>query len=439
MLTINYLFHPTERQRLEKGCGPSTLPKPMNFKVNSRSVKQKPLTAYQRKIQEAEAVRQIKTRRETEINLLSIRMIESLLQIGDRARDVERKCCSVFNWEIVDWQRLLKDGQVMIYEPSNNDQRVSSGKSKRKIAQQKVNLGSCVWSEELETIGLSLLILKSMGELVQLKYDRKISNRNSTYLKGLKSDASFREVEDCSSLRCIFVHRNFINEFLYSKIPSIIELVRNAPRIQIFAFGSQRHQNEQENKITAVELILRAGAIILPTFDALFNNQVKEKDSDSQPYYKRLQHMARVNPFVTILLIPTIRQRCFSTKNKTGDICVESLIDFLGEMKMEESSVYGEERTLKETIQRASNSMDWINHPKLSLPADVPVDELSEVSVLGKILVSLRKEMYKDFRRFIITVSSEEKLLKGRLNFNQEQIEIIEIGKLCKILEAESF
>ncbi|PLW38842.1 hypothetical protein PCANC_11174 [Puccinia coronata f. sp. avenae] len=329
-----------------------------------------------------------------EIQKLNNTLYNALLgQLGPMKRmDLGQLCREKLGWRSDEWG-AFKDSKVIICEPPTDTARPppSSGSRKPSLTKKKklVSLHDSLesessWPPALEIIALKLCILTAGGEIL---------TRPQEFPEAW--DTLNREQRD--ELKAVFVHRERLSHFLVRGKPSLRDAAEMKHRVQFFAFGSAEESDSSlpsaARASPRVEMILPAGAIIVPTFDSLFKNT---KGGEGRALFKKLKELSRSHPFVEVCLHPSLAKQ-LHTADDGRKTDLEFLVDFLGETFDEASPE--EFDSLAQWIAQDRNIISWLWAP----------DNHSshEFLAITKTFRELRDLLLTDFRRFIVIVPDD--------------------------------
>ncbi|MBW0504709.1 hypothetical protein O181_044424 [Austropuccinia psidii MF-1] len=415
---------------------PSKPPKKkFNLRITPQASKSKQLTtptlsAFELKKQEIETSLALKRKQETIIDILKTKVMSELVDLGNFSRDVTHICSETFEWDFQEWEECLKGAKVVIYESLTN----SGPASKQRRNKSRFLSGTKTWPLSLQVTGLSLCIMKSGGIIVELQDYCPLDRLNQ-----IGKGSSWDVMKDFSQLSCIFIHRSSISTFLSESRPSVVDLTRHMPRIQIYLFGNSEPLRALD-KIThhspRVELGLRAGAIIIPTFASLFQTP-STIDKDQRQYFLRLQAACRIHPFLRVCLHPSLHSRLISILTADASeshSSIDYLIDFLTKVK-----IYDPKQTqfnrITDWIKPSRTQISWLPNDIVETSESIE-DEITETLVIVDFLKDIRQELFLDFRRFIVVLPDDHPQL-GRSSI--DQVECMGISQLCQILATDPF
>lgn len=389
-----------------------------NPSVSKKRKCQHASSAYALKKLELEMAWDAERRRQSMIRTLCDKIMSSLLSKGDISRDVVQICSKKFNWDFREWKDILKGGKVALHDFFENDHFRRRSHSSVKC---RGSIGSNPWDPALEVDGITLCILRSEGIRVTLPA-RCYEKKTGDHLPIMSPD--WDTIDSYSELRFLFVHRKCMKDFFSEKQTSLVDLTRLKPRLQIFVFGSGKELAPIEADIAdpKIELVLCAGAVIIPTFDSLFR-KVPGQDQPGKMYFDRLKHLCLVNPFVKVCLHPSMQhqlQKRLSLDVSDSMVDTDFLIDFLGHSF--DSPKGGKINSLGDWIQLDRNIICWLwSEIRESQNHQEPCEESSEFRAIMETMKTIRSELYGCFRRFMIVLPEEHP------QSNKKSIEGIEL------------
>ncbi|KAA1080151.1 hypothetical protein PGTUg99_017076 [Puccinia graminis f. sp. tritici] len=390
------------------------------------------ISAAQRKKLEEQADNAAKQRRKTVAKVLSDRIMSDLMSIGIISRDVAQVCSSKLGWNEDEWKTCMNNSKVIVYEPLEVEQEVGvTRKRAYSSARRPLSVKSKVWSVSLEVDALSLCITNAGGNRVRYQDG---DNENRQFRSHSEKTLAWSNVDDLSEVKSVFVHRSVLKEFLWDGSPSLVDLVRKEPRAQIFTFGCNKAAPASLNSPESnprIEMILCAGAVIVPTFDSLFKNP-SDDDQKRRQYFQKIKAACHTHPFLKICLHPSMKTQLYKNlEEDESDISMEFIIDFLKQQFdcPKEANV-----SMGDWIKLDRNIIAWLSsdsNPELDEDCD---EDVAEVTTIARTLKLVQKELYSEFRRFIIAIP-EGHPYADRKSF--EGVELMKISELFDFLPGE--
>ncbi|OAV93238.1 hypothetical protein PTTG_12307 [Puccinia triticina 1-1 BBBD Race 1] len=407
--------------------------------LTSRRVSNATSAAELKKI-EKERARDAEKGRESIVAQLSDRILSGLVSMGNVSRDVAQVCSSKLGWSEEEWKACMKDSKIIVYEPLEAEV-LPTRKRAYSSARKPLSHALKNWSAPLEVDALSLCITKAgairvcfqNGDHDNYNFTSQPEGRTSQperRMSQLEKRLTWPQVDDLSEVRSVFVHRNVIQEFLSERSP-VLDLVRKEPRVQFFTFGGGKAPTSLNSPQVnpRIELVLRAGAVIVPTFDSLFKNSTDD-DKKRRQCFKKIKDVCHVNPFVKICLHPAMKTQLAKKLGEgKSDFDMDLLIDFLTqEFDFPEE---GGGKSLGAWIGLDRNIISWLWSDPVESRYEDCDDEAFEVAMIVKTMKQIQKECYTDFRRFIIAIPDEH-LFADRVSW--EGIELMKISQLSELL-----
>ncbi|KNF03949.1 hypothetical protein PSTG_03034 [Puccinia striiformis f. sp. tritici PST-78] len=413
---------PPVSQQANKTTGSKTAATPRRSTLTS--------TAQLKKL-ETEKANEAKRSRELIIGSLSNQILSRLVSMGIRSRDVGQLCSERLGWKFDEWKTSLKGSKTLVYEPIEVKVPISRKRANSSV-RKSISLADKAWNPSLEADALSLCIAKSDGDRVRFPED-DMSDRQFTSQS--ERSPTWTAVDDLSEVRTVFIHRTIIHEFLSDDRPSVLDLARKLPRVQFFAFGGAKEpaslQSPQPGP--SIEWVLCAGAVIIPTFDSLFKSSYKDDQKGGKEYFRQLKRLCQSDPFIKVCLHPSMRVELH--KNLEDDyqsrLDVSLLIDFLAQQFDNPSK--DETKSLAEWIKLDRNVITWLSSDPSQLPDQDCDEDVLEVTIISNTLKQIQKDLYTDFRRFIIAVPEDHPYADKN---SLDGIELMKISELSKVLSS---
>ncbi|POW03899.1 hypothetical protein PSTT_10753, partial [Puccinia striiformis] len=344
---------PPVSQQANKTTGSKTAATPRRSTLTS---------AAQLKKLETEKANEAKRSRELIIGSLSNQILSRLVSMGIRSRDVGQLCSERLGWKFDEWKTSLKGSKTLVYEPIEVKVPISRKRANSSV-RKSISLADKAWNPSLEADALSLCIAKSDGDRVRFPED-DMSDRQFTSQS--ERSPTWTAVDDLSEVRTVFIHRTIIHEFLSDDRPSVLDLARKLPRVQFFAFGGAKEPASLQSPQPG------------PSID-LFK----------------------------ICLHPSMRVELH--KNLEDDyqsrLDVSLLIDFLAQQFDNPSK--DETKSLAEWIKLDRNVITWLSSDPSQLPDQDCDEDVLEVTIISNTLKQIQKDLYTDFRRFIIAIPED--------------------------------
>ncbi|KNZ63799.1 hypothetical protein VP01_10g8 [Puccinia sorghi] len=361
-----------------------------------------------------------------EIGSLSNKILDALSPTN--TKDVAGLCAAKLGMSGEEW-RGLKGAGVIIYEPDGGRERAEGISSQRKRAgvsartgKRSLNQLHTHWPPTLETDALILCILKAGGHIL-------------LRIRGPSTAWSHLQLQylNLNCLRSLFVHRTILPHFLAHAKPSLHDSKKLHHRLQFLTFGSESEPDSCPSTASPnpeVEVILRAGAIIIPTFESLFR-QGKRGES----MFEELKRLCRHHPFVKVCLHVGLQAeiwaRLAAKEEDDDERELEFLLRFLAD-KFDDINSHGErqkEHSLEQLarwVQLDRNIMAWLPSPPL------PAQPRNEISTIASTFKLLRPLLSPHFRHFVIVVPDHcpRKLSRASL----EDVELLTVTQLSQFL-----
>lgn len=360
------------------------------------------LTATERKSQDRKLENEkIALRKSRSLSMAT--SLSELVDIHNRSRGVQSICADRFKWKTEFWSGYFKQtAKVLILAPASTSSGSETKKGKKK------SLGQTDWSVKFELDALELCILSNGGD---------IPTRSSDWLESYASE----------KFTCVFIHRACVEEIFDQAKSSLYQMTsQDRPRIQFFEFGTGA-----SSPSPMVELILKGGAIMIPTIDSLIKSA---EQSDKNKSYHRLRDANKTNPYLRIFL-PRMEAPGLDELEK---IPVKDSIELLDNFYFMNNSI---DVPLEEFVLSTKIGVRLLNETFGKEDTDEYYfdEDNPEIKEIVAALLVIRKRLRKRFRRYIILVDNSSPLLKKPDHRIFSGIEVMSIEEGCKLAETSGF